>query len=289
MKKLLTGCCVLLSLFSCGNRNLKMDPFDAITSLVDTAAWNARRDTLGKDTLLGGNDAPYWVEADELFDDFIFNYATDTSFQRQRTVFPLPYYKGDTPLKIAPEQWRHDSLFAGQTCYTLLFDREEDMDLVGDTSLSSVQVEWIFLHRRKVKRYYFQRMKGGVWMLEAMNLRDMEETDGDENFVTFYERFATDSAYESGHIYEPLQFITIDPDDEFSILETTLDRIRWFAFRPALPVDKLSNINYGQRNEDLSTTKILKMNGVSNGYSNILYFRKRAGEWELYKYEDSSM
>ena len=289
MKKLLTGCCVLLSLFSCGNRNLKMDPFDAITSIVDTAAWNARRDTLGKDTLPGGNDAPYWVEADELFDDFIFNYATDTSFQRQRTVFPLPYYKGDTPLKIVPEQWRHDSLFAGQTCYTLLFDREEDMDLVGDTSLSSVQVEWIFLHRRKVKRYYFQRMKGGVWMLEAMNLRDMEETDGDENFVTFYERFATDSAYESGHIYEPLQFITIDPDDEFSILETTLDRIRWFAFRPALPVDKLSNINYGQRNEDLSTTKILKMNGVSNGYSNILYFRKRAGEWELYKYEDSSM
>ena len=100
---------------------------------------------------------------------------------------------------------------------------------------------------------------------------------------------ATDSVYEGEHIHEPLQFITIDPDDEFSILETTLDRVRWFAFRPALPADKLSNINYGQRNEDLSTTKILKVNGVSNGYSNIFYFRKRKGEWELYRYEDSSM
>ena len=289
MKKILAGCCVLLFLFSCGNRKLKVDPFDALTTMVDTAAWNACRDTSVTDTLSAEEKTPHWVEADELFDDFVFNYAEDTLFQRQRTVFPLPYYKGDTPLKISREQWRHDSLFAGQSCYTLLFDREEDRDLVGDTSLSSVQVEWIFLRSHKVKRYYFQRTKGGVWMLEAMNLRDMEESDEDENFVTFYERFATDSVYQAGHVHEPLQFITIDPDDEFSILETTLDRERWFAFRPALPTDKLSNINYGQRNEDLSTTKILKVNGVSNGYSNILYFRKRRGEWELYKYEDSSM
>lgn len=289
MRKILTGCFVLLLVCSCGNRKLKMDPFDAITSLVDTAAWDASKDTVSADTLPAEDKMPRWVEADELFDDFIFNYATDTLFQRQRTVFPLPYYKGDTPLKIERAQWRHDSLFAGQTCYTLLFDREEDMDLVGDTSLSSVQVEWIFLRRHQVKRYYFQRMEGGVWMLEAMNLRDMEESEGDENFVTFYERFATDSVYEGEHVHEPLRFITIDPDDEFSILKTTLDRDRWFAFRPSLPTDKLSNINYGQRNEDLSTTKILKINGVSNGYSNILYFRKRKGEWELYKYEDSSM
>lgn len=291
MKKILAGGLLCLFLFSCGNRKVKIDPFDAITSLVDTAAWDASKGILPTDTQsVAEEKTAHWVEADELFDDFIFNYATDTLFQRRRTVFPLPYYKGDIPLKIEKEQWKHDSLFARQTCYTLLFDREEDMDLVGDTSLSSVQVEWIFLRSRKVKRYYFQRMAGGVWMLEAMNLRNIEEADeGNENFVDFYEHFVADSIYEARHIHEPLQFITIDPDDEFSILETTLDRARWFTFRPALPTDKLSNINYGQRNEDLATTKILKMNGVSNGYSNILYFRKRKGEWELYKYEDSSM
>ncbi len=48
----------------------------------------------------------------------------------------------------------------------------------------------------------------------------------------------------------------------FSILETTLDLNQWYAFRPVLPVDKLSNINYGQKNSDYSNTKILKVNGI---------------------------
>ena len=48
-----------------------MDPFDAITSLVDTAAWNARQDTLVSDSLSIKDEGPHWVEADELFDDFI--------------------------------------------------------------------------------------------------------------------------------------------------------------------------------------------------------------------------
>ena len=44
-----------------------------------------------------------------------------------------------------------------------------------------------------------------------------------------------------------------------------------------------------QKNEDLSDTKILKVNGIGNGYSNIFYFRKRSKGWELYKYEDTSI
>lgn len=46
--------------------------------------------------------------------------------------------------------------------------------MVGDTTLTSVQVEWIFLKTRMVKRYYFER-KRGMWMLEAINLREMEK------------------------------------------------------------------------------------------------------------------
>ena len=96
-----------------------------------------------------------------------------------------------------------------------------------------------------VKKYYFERTKG-VWMLEAINLRQIEQGEN-EDFVAFYLRFVTDSVYQSRHIREPLEYITIDPDDEFSILETTLDLNQWYAFRPVLPVDKLSNINYGQK------------------------------------------
>lgn len=282
MKKLLLGFLLLAFLISCGNKKAKMDPFATIAEMVDSAGYKA--DTLQEAEV---KEEPKPMVADELFDDFIFNYASDDALQRQRTVFSLPYYDRDTPLKIEADFWKHDYLFTKENCYTLLFDKEEDMDMVGDTTLTSVQVEWIFLKTRMVKRYYFER-KRGMWMLEAINLREMEKGEN-EDFVEFYTRFVRDSVYQSKHISHPLQFITIDPDDEFSILETTLDVDQWYAFRPVMPTDRLSNINYGQKNEDLSDTKILKVNGIGNGYSNIFYFRKRGKGWELYKYEDTSI
>lgn len=230
---------------------------------------------------------PEPIEADELFDDFIYAYASDSALQQQRTKFPLPYYNVDTLLKIKKEEWMHDCLFTRQSYYTLLFDREEDLELVGDTALTSVQVEWIFLRNRMVKKYYFERIKG-AWMLEAINQRCIEQGKS-EDFVTFYSHFVTDSLYQSRHICNPLVYVTIDPDDEFSILETTLDLNQWYAFRPVLPNDKLSNINYGQKNSNNSNTKILKVNGIENGYTNVFYFRKQKGTWELYKYEDTSI
>lgn len=282
MKKIVLGFLLLAFFISCGNKQAKIDPFVTLTSMVDSVSH--RVDTLQEVEVRGG---PKPMEADELFDDFIFNYASDDTLQRQRTVFPLPYYNRNIPTKIEEHFWKHDYLFAKQSYYTLLFDEEDDLDLVGDTTLKSVQVEWIYLKTRMVKRYYFERKKG-MWMLEAINLREMEKGEN-ENFVEFYTRFVTDSVYQSKHISHPLQFVTIDPDDEFSILETTLDMNQWYAFRPVMPADRLSNINYGQKNEDLSNTKILKVNGIGNGYSNIFYFRRQDGEWELYKYEDTSI
>ena len=193
MKHLLAGFIVLVFLVSCGNKKPKMDPFTTITEMVDSASHKA--DTLQQVEV---QEEPQPLEADELFDDFIFNYASDDALQRKRTVFPLPYYNRDTPIKIEERFWKHDYLFTKQNYYTLLFDNENDMDMVGDTTLKSVQVEWIYLKTRMVKKYYFER-KEGMWMLEAINLRHIEEGEG-ENFVDFYTRFVTDSVYHSKHI-----------------------------------------------------------------------------------------
>ena len=143
MKKLLLGFLLLAFLISCGNKKAKMDPFATITEMVDSAGHKA-------DTLLEAEvkEEPKPMEADELFDDFIFNYASDDALQRQRTVFPLPYYDRDTPLKIEADFWKHDSLLTKQNSYTLRFDTEEDMDMVGDITLPSVQVERCFLKTR---------------------------------------------------------------------------------------------------------------------------------------------
>lgn len=288
MNKLGWGCLSLLLLAACGPKKVQADPFVRLTEAIDSASLHrGEADSLSLE-IEAVEEEPKPSVADELFDDFIFNYASDSVLQRQRTEFPLPYYKENKPLRIAKEHWKHDFLFSKLSYYTLLFDREDELEVVGDTSLTSVQVEWIFLKTHKVKRYYFER-KNGMWMLEAINLRPMEKKAGSESFVEFYTQFVSDSIYQLKHVCQPLQFVTIDPDDEFSILETTLDAEQWLAFKPVLPIDRLSNIQYGQHNDDLSHTKILKVNGIGNGYSNIFYFRKHKGEWELYKYEDTSI
>lgn len=280
MKRLLSGFFMFVFLFSCGNGKTNNGFSTVIAEMADSVSLEI--DTLQS---MEAEEASKPQEADELFDDFIFNYASDELLQRKRTVFPLPYYDVDTLLKIEEYLWKHENLFTNQNYYTLLFDRESDLDMVGDTTLKSVQVEWIYLKMHMLKKYYFER-KAGMWMLEAISRRPIEEA---EDFVDFYSRFVSDSVYQGKHIANPLKFVTIDPDDEFAILETTLDVNQWYAFRPSLPTDNLSNINYGQRNENSSNTKILKVNGIGNGYSNVFYFRRRGGKWELYKYEDTSI
>ncbi len=283
MKKLLAGSLLLvLCAASCGQGKGAKDPFAAITQMVDSV-----KSPDISPSATPAESQPMPLEADELFDDFIFNYAQDEALQRQRTVFPLPYNRDGHMTEIERKAWTHDPLFTESNIYTLLFDREQDMDIVGDTSLNAVQVEWLFLKKREMKKYFFQRTRG-MWMLDSIALHPIKQGEGGE-FVDFYTRFVSDSLYQRSHIHTPLRFITLDPDDEFSILETTLDLEQWYAFRPQMPAEWLSNICYGQRNETRSRTKILKVNGIGNGYSNVFYFRKRLGEWELYKYEDTSI
>lgn len=282
MKKLIAGVMLLAILASCGNKKAKTDPFASITQEVDSMRHTA--DSIPQEIL---PEEPKPTQADESFDDFIYNFASDDALQRQRVKFPLPYYNGDEKSNIEEHYWKHDDLFTKQHYYTLLFDREEDMDLVGDTSLTSVQVEWIFVKTRMMKKYYFERIKG-AWILEAINMRPIERSEK-EDFVDFFSHFATDSLFQSQRVQEPLSFVTADPDDDFSVLETTLDLNQWFAFRPVLPTERLSNINYGQRNDDNSSTKILALKGIGNGFSNILYFRRKGGEWKLFKFEDVSI
>lgn len=282
MKKIIAGVVLLSLLSSCGNKKTNITPFAALTSEVDSMRHKA--DSSRQKKL---PEEPKPIEADESFDDFIYNFASDDVLQRQRVKFPLLYYNGDEKSKVEEHNWKHDELFTNQSYYTLLFDREEDMDLVGDTRLAAVQVEWIFVKTRMVKQYCFERIKG-AWMLKRINLRPIGRSEN-EDFVDFFARFASDSIFQSNRIQEPLSFVTTDPDDDFSILETTLDLNQWLAFKPVMPTDRLSNINYGQRNDDHSATKILALKGIGNGFSNILYFHRKDGEWQLYKFEDTSI
>lgn len=228
------------------------------------------------------------TRVDELFDDFIWNFASNERLQRRRVRFPLPVITQEGTNLLERNDWQHDHLFSEQSTYTLMFDKDSDFDFEGDTSLNSAEVEWIYLDSRMRQRYFFERDKG-VWMLDSISLMPLSAIDDASGFLSFYSRFANDSIYQLDHLSNPIEFVTLDPDDEFSILETTLGITQWFAFKPELPVDRLTNINYGQANDGRSRRKILKVNGFQDGTSIILYFRKRGGEWEMYKFEDTSI
>lgn len=281
MKKVLAGLLILLlCLSSCNNKKVK-GPFSALTAMVDSVKQHK------EDSLANLARKPMPTDADELFNDFIYSFASEPSFQKQRIVFPLQVNNLNRITFIDIRHWKHDYLFIRQKIYSLMFDKEKDMDLANDTALTSVQVEWMYPRTNSKKEYLFKRIKG-VWLLESIRISLIGKGD-DENFLSFYHHFVTDSLFQAHRVRQPLTFVTSDPDNDFSVIQATIDVSQWFAFKPQLPVEQLSNINYGQSNSDNSDFKIVALKGVSNGFSNVLYFRRKAGKWELYKFEDISV
>lgn len=133
----------------------KADPFAALTEQIDSI--KVHPDSIQDSTVVVEEQVP--AAADESFADFFYNFASDEAFQRTRVVFPFSLYKGKQVTRIQKADWKFDPLFSREPAYTVLFDKEEDMEIEKDTSLHSVQVDWIFLTDRRIKRYYFQRKK----------------------------------------------------------------------------------------------------------------------------------
>ena len=284
MKKLIVGFCLLGCMASCGggkkNTDAQVEPVEPIDSTEIVA------DTLYVEEVEEEQIVP--VSADESFADFLYNFALNEKLQLRRILFPLPYYMDNRKDTIAKEQWTHDPLFSQQEFYTMLYDNLDDAELEKDTASTSVRIEWIDLKAKKMKRYYFERLYGW-WKLEAIDDASIpKENTSQEDFYTFYERFANDSVFQRSRVVDPLPFVAPDPEDDFQMLETTIGKEQWFSFQPKLPQDVLTNINYGQRLDQNSRTRIIELRGFGNGFNNTLYFKCRNGEWKLTRFEDMS-
>lgn len=286
MKRIVFGCCLLtLLLTSCMGGKKKVNPFEVLTEQIDSLQLSP--DTATADTVPQIEDI-IPATADESFADFFYNFASDSRFQQKRIVSPISVYRTNKVVRISRDEWEYDPLFSKEQFYTVLFDKEDDLEIEKDTAINSVQVDWIFLKEHKIKRYYFQRMKG-CWYLEAINMEKLPQAeDGEEDFYDFYFRFANDSTFQAERLRDPLSFVTVDPDDEFQVLETTLEEGQWFAFRPPLLKERLTNVHYGQLEQSASNSKIIEFKGFGNGFSNTLYFERKNGQWRLDKFEDLS-
>ncbi len=282
MKKLIVGICLLGWMASCGGGKKHADVQEVAMESIDSVEVVA--DTLEVEEVQEEQEVSTYAE--RVFADFLYNFATSEKFQLRRIVFPLPYYMDNKKDSIEKEDWVHDPLFSQQEFYTMLYDDLNDAELEKDTATTSVRIEWIDLKAKKMKRYYFERLYGW-WKLEAIDDAMMtKEEGGQEDFYEFYERFANDSLFQAERVADPLPFVVPDPDDEFQILETTIQKAQWFTFQPNLPTGHLTNINYGQRLDRNSQTRVIEMRGFGNGFSNTLYFRCRNGKWKLTRFED---
>lgn len=236
-------------------------------------------DTTAADTLEQLiTEQPMPKAADELFDDFIFNFAANKKLQMKRIKFPLKVVNGKTEKMLEKGQWKMEHFFMNQGYYTLIFDNRKQMKLVKDTSINNVVVEKIYLKKKKVKQYIFNRING-QWMLVEVNMGAMYQNNN-ASFLNFYQKFATDSTYQAHHLNSPIHFNGPDPDDDFSTMSGDILPETWPAFATELPSGFIYNIMYGQKYTQ-SNQKILVMRGIANGMEMELTFVRRGKKWLL--------
>lgn len=267
---------MILSFSITGCRNNK--PLEAVDSVVvDTS----RIDTSATDTM--DNiiaETPMPKAADELFDDFIFNFAANRKLQFERIDFPLQVYHGKQVKQITKNQWTMERFFMRQEFYTLIFDNAKQMKAVKDTTIDHVAIEKIYFKTNTIKEYIFERVRG-QWRLTSIVHKPMQQSLN-ASFLRFYHRFVTDSTFQISSVNDPLQFTGPDPDDDFSIMNGTLEPEQWSSFAPQLPSSLLYNIQYTQSYKE-SREKRFVIRGIANGLETELTFKRIGNSWKLVK------
>ena len=245
------------------------------TSVTDTIADTTAVDSL-EDLI---DDVPVSKAVDELFDDFFFNFAGNRKLQMKRIQFPLTVVNDGHTVKISKSQWKMERFFMPQGFYTLILDNRKQLNLSKDTSINHVVVEQINLEEQRVKKYNFDR-KNGEWMLTSVNNSAMVQNNN-SSFLKFYQRFATDSAFQMKSLSNPIAFTGPDPDDDFETISGDLLPEQWPDVGPTdLPGDLIYNIIYGQEYKE-STQKIFLLRGIANGQELQMTFKAIGGEWKL--------
>lgn len=226
-------------------------------------------------------ETPMPKAADELFDDFVFNFAANRKLQMKRVHFPLPVYYNDKLVKsIGKRAWKMEHFFMHQDYYTLIFDNQKQMNLVKDTAIDHVVVEKVFYAKKKVQQFLFNRING-QWMMTSINYKPMYSNQN-ASFLKFYGKFATDSTFQAEHLHNPVKFVGPDPDDDFSTMTGDIEPETWPAFAPKLPSGMIYNIIYGQKYNE-SNQKIFVIRGIANGLETELTFKRIGGKWMLTK------
>jgi len=267
---------VLFVFGACTGQKEKAPQEDSVadsTQMADSAVTESAADEL--------TDIPMPKAADELFDDFIFNFSANRKLQMERIVFPLKKVDGEKITTIGKGQWQMEHFFMVQDYYTLIFDNEQHMEVVKDTSIHHAVVQKVFFDNNSVVQYVFNR-KHGAWLMTSIETVPIEKAPN-ASFLTFFHQFATDQEFQANSLGETVHFIGPDPDDDFSQMEGEITPDTWAAFAPELPQDMIYNIIYGGPRKE-TDNKLFVLRGIANGLEFQMTFKKVGGHWKLTKY-----
>ena len=244
------------------------------TQTVDTTATTLQEEI--------AEEGPMPKAADELFDDFIFNFAANKKLQTSRVKFPLKVMRGDEVSYVSKGQWQMEYFFMNQDYYTLMFNSEEEMERVQQsTTIEHAVVEKIYLEAKTVKQFVFDRVNG-LWMLQQVIHMPLSESKN-ASFLMFYEQFSkNEDGYQAKHLIESVNFVGPDPDDDFGRMEGVITPDTWEAFAPDLPSNMIYNIVYGEPQKETGR-KIFVLRGIANGLELELTFKHEGGKWKLTK------
>lgn len=251
------------------------------TTSSEDADSTAVEDTMVLDSLTAEiSESPMPKAADELFDDFVFNFAANKRLQMERIRFPLPAINGDRKKMLTKDQWKMEYFFMRQGYYTLLFDNEKHMENVKDTGISHAVVEKIYFNTRSVIQYVFDRPRG-AWMLTSIHTIPIAQSVN-ASFLQFYHHFVTDPQFQQESLASTVHFVGPDPDDDFSMMEGIITPDTWEAFAPELPSKMIYNIIYGEAKKE-TNSKLFVLRGIANGQELEMTFKRKDGKWLLTK------
>lgn len=273
---LLTLLLVAMTPYGCTNKKPESaDTLHADTLIADTSANDSTENVIA--------ETPMPKAADELFDDFVFNFAANRRLQRRRIVFPLPVYRnGKLEKKIEERNWKMEHFFMRQEYYTLICDNQKQREMGKDTTIAHVVVEKIFFNLKTVQQFIFNRING-EWMMTSINYMPMHE-NRNASFLKFYQHFAADTAFQMRSMADEVEFTAPDPEDDFSNISGVIVPQQWPDFKPGLiPDGVIYNVVYGH-SESRSKRKIFVIRGIANGLEMEMDFKIIGGSWKLVRF-----
>ena len=113
--------------------------------------------------------------ADELFNDFFYNYASDGNFRKMRTTYKYDSAAGDSVLASSMSSNAAFRELTVKDFYAVVYEREEELVFQKDTSLSEVIVERMDLDAGIVEQFDFRRYDG-TWVMQDVTSTTVDDT-----------------------------------------------------------------------------------------------------------------